>query len=184
MVHYKCLFIIKLLLLLSLFIIIIIPIRHNFRPRTLPTLGLGLGLELELELGLVMVMVRIRIRIRLGLGLGLGLGLRCVGYSKVIPHHYYYPIHIPRPWQNNCLVLVTRPTLPQNALNCRLSTFLRALARNWNHGDSWNDIVKSWWRCFPNGDMWCRLGVHGFHLGYRKLITRICPNVWNDPFHS
>ena len=72
-----------------------------------------------------------------------------------------------RPWQNNCLVPVTWPTLAQNALNRRLSIFLRAPARNWNHGDK---IVESWWRYFPNGDMWCRLGVHGFHLGYRKLI--------------
>ena len=77
------------------------------------------------------------------------------------------------------------PTNPcQNTLNRRLNTFLRALARNWNHQDSWNEIVKSWWRYFPNSDRWCRLGMHGFHLGYWKLITRICPKAWNVPFHS
>ena len=86
-----------------------------------------------------------------------------------------------RPWQNNCLVPVTRPTLAQNALNRRLSIFLRAPARNWNHGD---EIVESWWQNFPNGDTWYTLGMHGFHLGYRKLITRICPNYQNAPFHS
>ena len=45
-------------------------------------------------------------------------------------------------------------------------------------------IVESWWRYFPNGDTWYRLGVHGFHLGYRKLITRICLNYQNAPFHK
>ena len=61
------------------------------------------------------------------------------------------PLHI-RLDQNNCLVLVTQPTLAQNALNHQLNTFLKAPARNLNHGDSWNEIVKSWWRYFPNGD--------------------------------
>ena len=46
-----------------------------------------------------------------------------------------------RPWQNNSLVPVTRPTLAQNALNRRLNTFFRAPARNENHGDSWK------WNC-------------------------------------
>ena len=46
----------------------------------------------------------------------------------------------------------------------------------------WN--VKKLAAIFSHGDMRCRLAVHGFHLGYRKLITRICPNVRNAPFHS
>ena len=50
---------------------------------------------------------------------------------------------IVRPWQNNCLVPVTRPTLAQNGLNRWLSTFLRAPARNWNHGDSWSETAGS-----------------------------------------
>ena len=85
--------------------------------------------------------------------------------------------------QNNCLVLVTQLTLAQNVLNRRLNTFLRAPARNWNHGDSWNEIVKSWWWYFPNGNKWYRVGMHGFHLGYRKLIPRVCPKARNVPFH-
>ena len=87
--------------------------------------------------------------------------------------------------QNNCLVPVgTQPTLAQNALNRWLVTFLRAPARNRNHGESWNEIVKSWWRYVSNSNRWCKLGVHGFYLGYRKLITRICPKARNVPFHS
>ena len=75
-------------------------------------------------------------------------------YKVVQSSKYFIDIHQTcwygqryiRPWQYNCLVPVTRPTLAQNGLNRRLSTFLRAPAKKWNHGDSWNEIVRSWWR--------------------------------------
>ena len=81
--------------------------------------------------------------------------------------------------QNNFLVPVTRQTLAQNVLNRRLNTFLRAPANcefiKWNQTKL--VAIFSKWR-------WCRLGVHGFYLGYWELITRICLKTWNVPFHS
>ena len=91
--------------------------------------------------------------------------------------------HNIRLYQNNVLVPVTRLTLAQNMLNCRLNTFLRASTRNWNHGDSWNEIVKVGGDIFQTGTGDAALGVHGFHLEYPKLITRSYPKARNVPFH-
>ena len=79
-----------------------------------------------------------------------------------------------RPWQNNWLVPVTRPTLAQNVLKSPTQYTFWELRQEIKIMGIHKRNVKSWWRYFPNGDMRCRLGVHG--VGYRKLLTRICPN--------